>query len=267
MDITAALAHWKELATTPVPCVAWSLEEDAPGPWDSQIGGPGWGVPGQDVPRGSDGALLVFVAQVALRDLPAFMQSPAFPDGVIQIFADADMMACAFPSKGNGAGFLIRHIPAGSQTEALPVGADWDVFQWPDSARVARRMVPQGGQVLRSLEDVSLRTVMDAVYDAVRASGFAGHPWDHPDVSDVLESAYEAENPGLPLHTGGVPGFTQGDPRARDAGTVGHTFVLLNIGYGADFCVGDAGEWHILLRPEDWAAGKLDDALYNWDCH
>jgi uncharacterized protein YwqG len=266
MSVEAAIIALKSAASVEKPCLRWSLVDQEVGPWSSQIGGSGWTPRGEAAPMGADGQPFVFVAQMAVSDIPAPFQSPALTDGVIQLFLDGDRMACAFPSVGNGNGFVVRHVPASADLVALPEGEPWDALQWPANETRAKALVPIETTMPPSAEDVSIQRAVQAVYAAVRASGFEGQPWEHPLVKNTMDSLYDREDSGFAAHTGGFPGFTQGDPRARDSALSEHTFVVLNLGYSPDICISDAGELHILVTPEAWARGDFSGAIYNWDC-
>lgn len=267
MSVPEMFAQVRALLESPAPCVVWAFDDEADaGPWDSQMGGPGWGVPGAEVPRDAFGAPLLFVAQLAVADLVPALGPTALGDGVVQLFLAADPMACAFPSVGNGPGFVLRHIPAGTIVEVLPLAAPWESFQWEESDVLPRRLRVGPGRVWPSVEDASIQGRIRSIHESVRASGFAGQMWEHPEVSAGMDMLYEVRPRVPPIHSGGFPGFTQGDPRVRHPELAGHTGVWLNISAGPDLMVGDAGELHILLRPEDWAAGVLSNAIYDWDC-
>jgi uncharacterized protein YwqG len=233
-----------------------SLNKTAPKhSWSSKVGGFPYLLIGTEYPKGSDGELLNFVAQINFSEIPELEHFPR--EGLVQFFVGSnDMYGLDFDDPTTQSNFkVIYHENV--ETDATKLVTDFSFVKAPKhspfNSPTSHSLV--FGETKECISTTDFRfekSVMEGIFSEI----------DEDTKYDLVDTISEKSlSNGHKI--GGYPHFTQEDPRADS-----HEILLLQIDTDHDFGVmwGDSGIANFFINAEDLADADFSNVLYNWDC-
>jgi uncharacterized protein YwqG len=264
--------------------IPFTVQEIAHDPMVSKIGGQPYYPEGYDTPQDDEGNPLFFLAQINMEDVASnYDIHPDLKTGLLQFYVGTDdLMGCQFPSSGpnvsdykvaqSSSQFRVIHIPKNTpliarQNEEF---TDADPFSYPDSKINSKQITPNSVCYLYP-ENTYIFDIDPYVASLNKLKETdPSITFTHP-----LVTEFEEENLDIiksnntcrtDVHFGGHPFFRQEDYRDVNSFRT-HTFPLLSMGgVSKNICIGDVGELHFMIDPENLKKGDLTDISYNWDC-
>jgi len=241
-------------------------------PLGSRIGGaPAW-KSGLVLPQGPDGRPLLFLAQIAVSDLPdAAPMAQGLQSGLLQFWINGhdNLMGSTFTLEDNNPDPYAADVRAGFRVIHWKDVRDLEVFAPQDEAEFTPYQWANPHKVHKALEASSFVGVPSA--DDFHISKFVNEALQVTAETDydVFDADFwKPVEQGRPaVYTMGTPRFVQGDLRA-DEESRRFTLPLFGLGYEPGLvCVGDAGELGFWIDPEALKRGDLSRVFYTWDCY
>ncbi len=224
-------------------------------PDESRLGGwPGW-PEDEDLPIGSNGKPMLFLAQINFAEMPPFDPFP--PAGLMQIFVTSDdLYGCNFPSR-NREGFIVIYRAETGKLQTInpypnDMDKDYSVFSG-DLHEVGRPIVFETATMVPPVEHYLIAAQGQAMWQRDRSTDF-----------DQIDTFFEGRH-GPAMYLGGYPRFTQDDIRSPDQ-LADYDQVIMQFGAPPDMMWGDVGEACFLMRLDDLQDRAFEKAIYNWDC-
>ncbi len=261
VDWHAVLATANDTLTAMVrPAVALDMKPgERVGAGDASSVGGRPGLPdGMAWPLDTQGAPMLFVAQINFADMPPIPDYPA--RGLLSFWVtNEDVFGCEFPSRGQrGFRTLWFEEPAGFTRRDPPEYAE----NW---SPMGRRMHAEGAPLLGRATSMPPPAGCNA-FDQFAQDWLKDCPRA---VSDKLFDKVAESRPAC-LYYGGFPDFVQYDIRDDDQ-LRAHDRVLLQMGFCSgdrdwEICWGDAGEATFLIEPDALEKRQFERSIFSWDC-
>lgn len=250
------LSHRAALEAACRPVLNIRASSGSPAPWESCFFGTPYLPADAAWPTTRSGAPLQFIAQLNFAEMPDLKGFPC--KGIVQFYVN---------SHDNLLGLNLDD----------PLNGDFRVLFWPepvqdmavlrsDAAPVADFAHSPGGQPCR----LTFETGLDPIN--LDSSSFEKQfPEDF--FSDLGDSEWDARDEYAELNplgghkVGGYPHFTQDDPRYDELAEFDVLLFQMDTDSANGIQWGDMGVANFFVRPDDLAAGRFDQVLYNWDCH
>lgn len=245
----------------------------------SKIGGRPYLPEGQDVPTTADGKPLSLVAQINCSELPANDIYP--PSGILQFWMSAHDYLWGMDlddpisQKGSRVIYYPEITPPHEDVLTTPINWDDYGFPWQEDEEYALQFTAADSIPwwLYSDEDEQrFINAWNAAYPQQTIADF--YDLDGLGEGEIADDILEdIEENNEELHRiGGVPIFTQNDPRDENKALRGYSVNLLTI--VSDFSEeeegeimwGDAGTANWLITPEQLAARDFSKVLFEWAC-
>ncbi len=286
--VTASLESYEALAAEHLPpdaAARWTAllrqcvrlrKASGTEPTAAQLGGEPLLPAGMPWPEWPDHGPLSFIASIDCAALPRNGVHPAFPeDGTLLLFFfdgqidDGNAMVWVADPE-TWAGARVLYVPAGTETAAAATPAGLEPYPRVDLTAAARCSVPDPWHP-RSLDaltdgDVPLdpreipphvKTFMDAVYSGNNSIGHQVGGHARP-VQGPVE--YEIAHAIL------GPKTQWTDPRLDEEAQRWILLAQIDTDADANMMWGDCGTLYWLIRPEDLAARRFEEARLTWQC-
>jgi len=261
---------WSEVQTlleeNTLPSIKIRLLDEKPTSIEqSKFGGVPYWPKDKTYPRGTNGKLLTFIAQINFAEVPGLLEH--YPKkGLLQFFVgNDDVWGLEFLSNKNP---LEAYLNKAQKDFAVVYHADTqgavEDFEQEISESFKSNMSPYSGESaigFSKVEDVA--SPVDYRFDKII------QPFGR--LNDELEEhAYESLMKTPDHKIGGFASFTQEDPRGYYAPD--EEWLLLfqmdtDSNSNIDIMWGDAGIANFFIRPDDLKSLDFSKVWYNWDCH
>ena len=223
--------------------------------WSSKVGGfPHW-LLGTDYPKGSDGELLNFMAQINFSEIPELEGFPRV--GLVQFFVGTnDMYGLDFENPTEQKDFKVVYHE-NIETDETKLVTDFSFVKAPKhspfSSPTSYSVTFQKTQERISTTDFSFQeAVMESIFSDIDENA-------RYDLVDAI--AEKSLSDGHKI--GGYGHFTQEDPRVDS-----HEVLLLQLDTDNEFGLmwGDSGIGNFFISADDLAKCDFSNVMYNWDC-
>lgn len=233
-----------------------SLDKTAPKhSWSSKVGGFPYWLKGTDYPKGNDGELLNFVAQINFSEIPELEDFPRV--GLIQFFVGADdMYGLDFENPTEQKDFkVIYHEDIETDTAKLVTD-----FSFVKAPKYSPFSTPNSFSIVFKKTQERISTTDFRFQEAVM-EGIFSEIDENAKYNLVDAIAKKSLSDGHKM--GGYAHFTQEDPRENS-----HETLLFQLDTDNAFNImwGDSGIANFFINADDLANCDFSNVMYNWDC-
>jgi uncharacterized protein YwqG len=238
-------------------CIKVSLHKDTPKhSWSSKVGGyPYWLTSSTEYPKGKNGKLLNFIAQINFAEIP---ELDGFPrEGLVQFFIGTnDLYGLDFDAPTAQNDFRVVYH-ANIENDTTKLISDFSFIETPlyspFSSSTSYGLDFKLAKEIISVTDFRFETqVMEGIFAPLEEDKY-----------DLMEAMAEISiSAGHKI--GGYPHFTQEDPRSES-----HEVLLFQLDTDNEHGIlwGDSGICNFFISADCLAQCDFSDVWYNWDCY